>query len=182
MTKILRINRSQLAKFLPDHETIKEFEQLFLNDSELVILVQNIIEGTGLESDGLYLARDGSNYLDDSENMFEDSTILDNAVFDYTRAYVISTDTSISLSSVAQTVLCGATTGNINITLPPPSECFGDNRSFRFAIHKIDTSSNEVIILPNASELVVGEESQSLLRDGEIYNFITDGTNWYLGA
>ncbi len=179
MTKVLKVNRSQLAKFLPDHATIKEFEQLFSNENELIILIENIIIGTGLESDGLYAARVGSNYLDASENIFEDSTILDGIV---TRDYVIATDTSISLSSVTQTVICDATTGPINITLPPPSECFSSNRSFRFAIHKIDTSSNEVTILPNVSELVVGEESQSLLRDGEIYNFITDGTRWYLGA
>ena len=179
MIKILRINRSQLSKFLPDHETIKEFEQLFINDNELVILVQNIIEGVGLDTEGKYIQRDDSNYLDASETVYQDSTILDGIT---TRDYVTSTDISISLSSMAQIVLCDATTGDINITLPPPSECFTDNRSFRFAIHKVDTSSNEVIILPNASELVVGEESQSLLRDGEIYNFITDGTNWYLGA
>ena len=179
MTKILRINRSQLAKFLPDHETIKEFEQLFINDSELVILVQNIIEGVGLDDEGRYIQRDDSNYLDTSETIYQDSTILDGIV---TRDYVVSTDTSISLSPVAQTVICDATTGDINITLPAPSECFSDNRSFRFAVHKIDTSANEVVIFPNSGELVVGEESQSLLRDGEIYNFITDGTNWYLSA
>jgi len=223
----ISLNRNQLAKFLPNHETIKEFERLFRQDTDFATFINNIIEGSGLDDngnyivpdgsnflddteslydailtldtdiaifinniiagvglddDGNYIPRDDSNYLNDSETIYQDSTILDGAIFDHTRELVITSTADTSLSAYSQTQLCDATSGEIDITLPNPSLCFSDNRSLRFAIHKIDISENAVNVLPFGSELIVGEASQTLDIDGEIYNFITDGTNWYLGA
>ena len=68
------------------------------------------------------------------------------------------------------------------VTLPNPLLCFNNRRSLRIAIEKIDTSVNSVTIVPFSGELIVGEISQIINSEGDILNFITDGTNWYLGA
>lgn len=182
MSKVLRVSRSQLADFIKDHQTLREFERLFDSDNALVILVNNVISGTGLGSDGKYTPRTDSNYLNSSTDMYSDSTLLDIALFNYTREYVNSITTTTALSAMAQTVLCDTTTGNINVTLPPPASCFSSERSFRIAVHKIDDTVNTVTILPNSGELIVGDSSQLLKRRGDVLNFITDGTNWYLGS
>lgn len=182
MPRILQINRRQLSEFIKDHKTIVEFEKLFTQDTEYNLLIDNIITSLGLGTEGIYLPRSGSNYLDGSTDMYSDSTILDNAIFDYTREYVNSITTTTALTAMAQTVLCDTTAGNINVTLPPPANCFSDSRSFRIAIHKTDDTVNTVTILPNAAETIVGASSQLLKRRGDVLNFITDGTNWYLNS
>lgn len=221
-TKI-KLTRQQLALFLPNHESIKEFERLFAQDTELAGVVDNIIIAVGLTTDGVYIQRAGSTYLNSSTSIYEDSTILDaiaksitvgtgvntdgtyspyllanyitsaisldnadelldNAIYTHTREFVLKSGISIGLDTISQTVLIDATAGDIDVTLPNPALCFDANRSRRIAVHKIDTSTNIVNILPFASELVVFEASQSLLYQAEILNFITDGINWYLGA
>ena len=182
MPRKLRINRSQLAKFLPDHETIKEFEQLFQNESDLSILIENIIDGAGLEDDGTYTPNELAKYISEAITLKSADTLLDAAIWENTRELITAVNTSVTLDAKAQTVLCDAAIASFSVTMPNPSDCFDGDRSFRFAIHKIDTSSNTVTILPNGSESIVGETSQVLELDGEILNFITDGTNWYLGA
>lgn len=124
----------------------------------------------------LDLRSSNQDYSQIINEIIEEVTELQNGV------PIINVDEDAKLSAATQTVLVDATSGDINITLPSPSQCFNDNRSFSIAIHKIDTTANVVTILPNDSESVVGETSQTLELDGEIYNFITDGTNWYLGA
>lgn len=104
---------------------------------------------------------------------------LNSAIFDSTRELVISTTINTDLTISSQTILVDATSGDVNITLPPPTACFSNSRSLRITVSKIDTSSNAVNILPNSSESIVGEVQQSLLMEGERYNFITDGTNWH---
>lgn len=124
----------------------------------------------------LDLRSSNQDYSEIINEIIEEVTALQNGVV------IINIDEDTELNAATQTVLVNASSGAINITLPDPAECFNDNRSFSIAIHKTDTTANTVTILPNDSELVVGETSQNLLLDGEIYNFITDGTNWYLGA
>lgn len=174
----LGITRDQLAKFLPDHESIKQFELLFSQNTDFATTVANIIIGTGMAGDGAYPPRSGSNYLDGSISLYEDTTLLDAALLEL----VNKVTADYSMLPTSQIVLADATSGVINVTLPPPIDCFNGGRSFKLAIHKIDASTNAVNILPNASELIVNEATQLLLYEGEILNFITDGTNWYLGA
>jgi len=148
----------------------------------VINFANNIQEGAGLEEDGTYLAHAISHYISSATSLNNADLLLDSAIWDYTREAISSITADVSLFAQAQTVLCDATAGEINITMPNPSDCFENNRSFRFAIHKIDSSSNAVNIVPNDSELIVGEASQYIDLEGEILNFITDGTNWYLGA
>ncbi len=105
-----------------------------------------------------------------------------NEGFDEFIELITKTSNNITLKPQTQALLVDATFGEINIKLPPPNESFSSERSINISIQKIDTSENIVNIVPNGSELVVGETSQELILDGEIYNFITDGADWYLGA
>lgn len=148
----------------------------------VIEVVNNIIEGAGLAEDGTYNPNEEAHYIAAALSLNAADVLLDTAVWNYTRELVISTDITITLEAIAQTVLTDATDGNVTITLPDPADCFSESRSLRFAIHKIDTTANIVTILPHGSESVVGESSQVLELGGEIYNFITDGINWYLGA
>ena len=99
-----------------------------------------------------------------------------------TRELVTTVTENHTLTSESQTILADATKGDITITLPDPITCFVDSRSFRFAIHKVDASSAKINIFPFDAEKVVFDKQQKLLAQGEILNFITDGTDWYLGA
>jgi len=174
--KIL-LTRADLAKFLPDQRSVKEFERLFSQDEELSILVTNIVEGVGLNDDGTYIIPSGTNFLDISTSIYDALIILDQTT---STTLIINVNINSALDAESQSVLVNATSGDIDITLPDPSSCFDNNRSFRIGITKVDTTTNVVNILPFASELVVGETSQVLLLDGEVLNFITDSTNWYL--
>lgn len=179
MTKIL-LTRQQLAQFLPNHETIKEFENLFNNSNDLTDLINRIIVGTGLATDGNYVSSVTSNYINSASSLYSADLLLDSAIYNNVRELITPVSTSSGLLSISQTVLCDATIGAMNITLPPPASCFSGNRSLKIGISKIDTTSNIITILPNATELIVGEASQSINSEGDILNFITDGTNWYL--
>lgn len=159
-------------------EVNKVIDQVNLNLEQ----INSIKIGAGLDDNGDYLVPIDSNFIDDTISLYNAILALDISLFDETRELVSTVVEDTLLSANSQTTLCDATSGEINITLPNPALCFSDNRSFRFAIHKIDISANVVNILPFGAELVVGEASQTLELDGEIYNFITDGTNWYLGA
>lgn len=157
-------------------------ETLYQDSAILDAIIKAVTAGAGLAENGSYIQSAISNYINSATSLNNADTLLDSAIWDYTREAISSITADASLLAQAQTVLCDATGGTINVTMPNPSDCFENNRSLRFAIHKIDTSVNTVNIMPNGAELIVGEASQSLLLDGEIYNFITDGSNWYLGA
>lgn len=218
------LSRGQLALFLPNQESIKEFERLFAQDIEEGVLITNIINSVGLNiGDASYVQRGGSNYLNASTTIYQDSTILDgvtkaitvgtglnqdgsyiqnlttnyistatsldnadelldNAIYTHTREFVLKSTISLTLSAISQTVLIDATSGAVNVTLPSPSACFDANRSRKIAVYKTDITINQVNILPNGGELVAGGISQFLKWDNEVLNFITDGTNWYLGS
>ena len=153
------------------------------NEVDRVIeFVNNIQEGAGLNNDGTYSPHELSNYIALATSLNNADLLLDTAIYEYTRELITNVSGDATLLAKAQTVLVDASTGPVTITMPFPEECFNGNRSLRFAVHKIDSSSNAVTILPSGSALIVGEASQDLQLEGEILNFITDGTNWYLGA
>jgi hypothetical protein len=124
--------------------------------------------------------------LDLRKTSLSDTLVIDEIIEEIIKlqkgTLVINTSVNVSLSVQSQTVLADSSAGGISITLPPPAQCFSDNRSLKIAINKIDTSANKVTILPNGSEEVIGEVNQELVYDGEILNFITDGTDWFLYA
>lgn len=142
--------------------------------------INKIQVGAGLEDDGDYAVPIGTNYIDLTTTLSDADSTLDTALYDNVRELITPASVSIGLMAISQTVLCDATSGAINITLPSPASCFSNNRSLKIGISKIDTTSNIVTILPSATELIVGEISQSINSEGDILNFITDGTNWYL--
>ena len=139
-------------------------------------------QGAGLNKDGAYINPTTSNYINSSTSLSNADSTLDTAIFDETRELLTTTSISTSIIAKSQTVICDATSGAIDITLPDPTLCYGNNRSFRIAIYKKDTTVNEVTILPFDTEKIVGEVSQILNSEGDVINLITDGINWYTGA
>ena len=81
----------------------------------------------------------------------------------------------------SQTILCDATGGDIVIKLPSPTASYSNKRSIKISISRIDNTINTVTIIPNDTELILGEASQ-YLDSGDVINLITNNTNWYLGA
>jgi len=164
-------------------EINKVIAQVNLNIVEinsLQVELDNTQGGAGLDTDGNYIPFIGSNYIDTAISLSDADDLLDKAIFDNSRELIIEVTATTALNAENQLILCDATSEEIDITLPDPSLSFADSRSFKIGITKVDTSVNAVNILPFASELIVGETSQYLVLDGEVLNFITDGTNWYL--
>lgn len=95
---------------------------------------------------------------------------------------VVKTLMDLTLGTLTETVLCDCINNSITITLPPAANIFNNSRSKTISIAKIDITDNIVNIIPSGSELILGESSVDLIKDSEIINLITDGTNWYLGA
>ena len=156
-----------------------------VNELELLIIdLQDELDvtqvGAGLDTDGTYIPQVGTNYIDSSTSLANADTLLDTAIYDNTGQTIINITESSSLTAINQLIIADATSGNIDITLPNPTLVFNSGISRKIGITKKDTTSNIINILPFGSELIVGETSQSLEIDGEVLNFITDGTNWYL--
>jgi hypothetical protein len=78
-------------------------------------------------------------------------------------------------------ILANAAGGAFAVTLPNPGITVGaeDNRGRRITIKKVDTSLFRVTI--NAvSGLLDGESAQELKRHGEVVEFQSDGSNWWV--
>lgn len=184
-------DRQVLSKLFNGNQLmIRKFESLYRNDDDLakivddlLVVVNNIIEGSGLEEDGTYEAPTGTNYVDPSTSLADADTLLDTAIAATdSREKIINKSSNYQALEENQLIITDATSGEIEINLPNPINCVIDQVSYKVGITKKDTSLNYVIILPFASELIVGEAVQQLRYEGEVLNFITDGTNWYLGA
>lgn len=91
-------------------------------------------------------------------------------------AQVVSIDSDYTVPIGAYSVQADATLGEITVTLPLAVSSL----EYNIGVAKKDTSTNKVIIVPTDSDLIVGETSQELICDGEVLNFISDGTNWLL--
>ncbi len=98
-----------------------------------------------------------------------------------TSTLIVSTDKDLILKPVSQNVLINASSGNINVTLPNPVDCFSANRSYRIGITRTDTSDNIANILSHDGELILNDASQTLLAS-EVINLVTDNINWYYGS
>lgn len=180
-------SRELLANiFKGSHEMIKEFEKLYDTDQDeqeqidaLQAELDRVETGAGLETDGTYITPTDSNYINSSISLADAIDLLDEAI----ACKIISVTSTYSASStIDQNLLCNATTASFTVTLPDPTLYFNSvlETSKKIAITKTDTSLNVITISPFASELIVGESSQTLELQGEVLNFITDGTNWWL--
>lgn len=143
--------------------------------------------GAGLNTNGTYNQPSGSNYIDSSTSLANADILLDTQIkineddIANLQTKILNKTADYQALEESQLIIVDATTAETNITLPNPINSITDNVSFQIGITKKDTTVNKVVVLPFASELIVGETSQDLRLDGEVLNFITDGTNWYLG-
>ena len=77
-------------------------------------------------------------------------------------------------ASDGEIVLVDASGGAVTITLPTPSA------SARVRVKKIDASSNVVTVQPSGSETIDGASSHTISQQYETYEYVSDGTNWYV--
>lgn len=77
-------------------------------------------------------------------------------------------------TTVDSVLTCDASTANITVTLPSPSD------GLTYSIKKIDTSANIVTILATGGALIDGVASIDIETDGDCYTILSDGTNWYI--
>lgn len=74
-------------------------------------------------------------------------------------------------------ILCDATSGNITLSLPAVADA---GSGFRIGVRKVDTSSNTVIIDPNASETINNSATTfTLIRNGDSLELVCDGSQWW---
>lgn len=165
-------------------ELNKVIDQVNLNIDEinsLQIEVDKIEVGAGLNTDGTYIAPNGTTYIDSTTSLANADIALDGAVvLTDSRQKIINTAVNYQALNENQLIIADATSGTININLPDPAAFLFDGYSKTIGITKKDISANKVVILPFASELIVGEISQYLEIESEVLNFISDGTNWLL--
>lgn len=95
---------------------------------------------------------------------------------------IVSTDTDIELKPQSQNILVDCSSGEVNIKLPNPIDCFITGRSYKIGITKIDASNNKIVINSYSGETIALETLQELYQRQEVLNFITDGKNWHMGA
>jgi len=177
--RILSIRRNQLAAFLPDQKSIKEFERLFNQDNELAESVSNIIIAAGFDNEGNYIVPADSNFINSTDSLY--SAIL---VFDETIStdLIVNIDTNTSLDEESQVVIADAINNDIEIKLQNPQNMIQNSRSKKVTITRKDTSEYNVKILPYSGENIAFESYQDLVKQGETLVFVTDGTDWYIGG
>lgn len=94
---------------------------------------------------------------------------------------VQGTTSSISIIPQSITFLCDCSLNDIVIQLPDPLLSVVDGYSYQIAVSRADLSTNSLTIIPFSTEKIIGQSSIDL-KNGEVLNFITNGTDWYLGA
>jgi hypothetical protein len=145
--------------------------QLFSTQSEL-----NTAEsGAGLNTDGTYTADATTNYLTTATSLKDADKKLDTQIY-ATAQRMVSITTNYTALIGNYSLLADATAGAITVTLPLASTA----TTFIIGITKTDATANAVSIVPSGTDLICGSTSQSLLFQNEVYNFISDGTNWQL--
>ena len=71
-------------------------------------------------------------------------------------------------------VLVDASGGAVTITLPSPSA------GARVRVKKTDASTNTVTVSPSATETIDGASSHTISKQYETYEYVSDGTNWFI--
>ena len=158
--------REQLAKFLPDHESIRFFERLFQvagtltpSDIEAIYTILDEVELTaGIANTKAVEALDKITRLEAKSQKS------------------VSVDSNYSALIGNYSIFADATAGAVTVTLPLAKR----SKDLIIGTTKLDISSNIVTIQRSGTDLIVGEVSHDLIRDGEVLNFMSDGANWQL--
>lgn len=165
MSNPIRLTRNQLAKFLPNPETIKAFENLFKQATEtnpinIGLLTSMTEEANSDANTGISLAHSAHDIIEEN------------------KVNVLSITSSYSVPNKNYIVICDATSGAIVVTMPLASTA----RFRKITVTKTDTSVNTVTILASGADLIAGSSSQILLYDRECLELVSDGTNWQIGG
>lgn len=141
----------------------------------LQIEVNNVETGAGLNMDGTYTADALSHYISTALSLKNADSLIDAKLYDIIQRVVsITTDYTALVGNYS--IIADATAGSIVVTLPLASTA----TAFTVGVTKKDTTVNTVTIQRSGTDLIAGETSHVLLYDKEVFNFISDGTNWQL--
>lgn len=116
------------------------------------------------------------------ESLVDSNT--NNALTDKTKWTIVSspewfrtlTGSSTLSASTDNTVLCNASGGAFNVSLPAASGCAGK----RFKIKKVDTTVNGISILPNGAELIDGATVFTITNAFDTIEVLCNGNGWYI--
>lgn len=160
MADYVPLRRDQLRSFLGDNQDlIKRFEDLFtISNVETPAVTEYVAVN----------AQNAMQYANSSMSAAQDGKRK--------QQQVITTTSSYTVPSRNYSVFADATSGAIIVTLPLAVK----SKGFIIGTTKIDTSSNTVTIQRSGTDLIAGDTSHDLVVDGEVLNFISDGTNWQL--
>jgi len=160
MADYVPLRRDQLRAFLGDNQDlIKRFEDLFAISNVETPAVTEAVDVN---------AQNASIYANRSMSIAQDNRRKENQVIAITSNYTVP--------SRNYSVFADATSGAITVTLPLAVK----SKGHIIGTSKTDTTSNTVTIQRSGTDLIVGEVSHDLIVDGEVLNFISDGTNWQL--
>jgi len=73
-------------------------------------------------------------------------------------------------------VLADAPVGQVSINLPPVA----DNVDRMITVKKIDSTSNGVVLNPNASETIDGSTTKTISVQYASLTVLSDGTEWHI--
>jgi len=171
----LGLSREQLSTFLKDPDAIRKFEQLFTTQTIGGDTLSNVTVSVGLNTNGTYVFRSGTKYLDSAASVRDEATLLDLAVYrsQQYRAYTITANTTISTVENA-IYLANCASGSINITLPSPTSFYSSGYTFSITITKTDTTQNRINIIGTVNgktNLKIGYKNTSI-------TLISNGTEW----
>lgn len=145
--------------------------QLFLTQSE----VNTVEAGAGLNTDGTYSADTSSHYITTATSLHNADSLLDAQLYaNINRLVSITANYTVLVGNYS--IMANATAGAITVTLPLASTA----TALTVGITKTDTTANTVNIIRSGTDLICGATSQSLLFQNEVFNFVSDGTNWQL--
>jgi hypothetical protein len=83
----------------------------------------------------------------------------------------------VILNDNTKLVVCNATGGAFNVTLPAVNTV---GSGFRVAVKKTDSSSNGITVVTPGVETIDGEVSFVVAVQYNCYEFVTDGVNWFI--
>ena len=135
----------------------------------------NVVSGAGLNADGSYTADSTAHYINSATSLYNADKKLDTQIYAIAQRVVTITSNYSALVG-NYSIIADATSGAITVILPQASTA----TAFIIGITKKDISSNSVIITRSGTDTIAGDISQTLLYDGEVLNFISDGINWQL--
>lgn len=89
---------------------------------------------------------------------------------------VATISSSVILSTEQHVILADAASGNITLTLPNAVS----SANVQFAIKKIDSTANFVIISASNSQTIDGISTKTITTQYEASLFVSDGANWFI--